>query len=167
MSSQVADEENRFALIEVTCSQDCDFKDHADTFGVQMCLIHNVFIRCLNCIYYYAPRVKKGDEIAFAGYCLLLTEALHTHHQEEEGLLFPFLQTKFDMNRNLEQHASFNTKITPFEEYIRGVMDKKEAFDGEKVRNLVESFGDDLVEHLHEEVIFNSNPLVNKLISNL
>ena len=68
--------------------------------------------------------------------------------------MFPFLQTKFDMNRNIEQHANFNSKIAAFEEYIRGVMEDKVTLDGEKVRNLVEGFGDDLVEHLHDEVNF-------------
>jgi len=157
MSSQDFDEKTRFPILKVTCSQDLNFKflqDHVSTFGIDMALIYNVFIRCLNSIYYYAPRVKKGDQVAFAGYCLAFTEIVHGHHHSEEEIIFPFLQSKIDMNHNLEQHAKFTRRVDSFEEYMKGVKRKKEVYDSERVRKFLEDFGDDLVAHLHDEVRF-------------
>src|SRR5258705_9665588 len=114
-----------------------------------MILIHNVFIRSLNSIYHCAPIVKKEDESAFAGYCLTFTENVRVHHDMEEEVVFPFLQTKFDMGVNVEQHAKLTSGIKALEQYMNGVMYDKSPYDGAKVRELIESFGDDLVEHLN------------------
>lgn len=146
------DGKDRYALIPVTYSPDWNFKDHVTTFAVEMILIHNVFIRSLNSIYHYAPRVKKDDETAFAGYCLTFTENIRVQHDMEEEIIFPFLQTKFDMGVNVEQRAGLTSGVNALEQYMNEVSSHKSAYDGAKVRELIESFGDDLVEHLHDEV---------------
>ena len=96
--------------------------------------------------------MKKEDETAFAGYCLTFTENVRVHNDMEEEIVFPFLQTKFDMGVNVEQHAKTTSGIRALEEYMNDVLSHKIAYDGDKVRELVEGFGDDLVEHLHDEV---------------
>jgi len=151
-ASQVTSGKDRFALIPVTYSPDWNFKDHVATFSIEMILIHNIFIRSLNSIYHCAPVVKKEDETAFAGYCLTFAENVRVHHDMEEEIVFPFLQTKFDMGANVEQHAQTTSGIRALEEYMNDVLSNKTAYDGAKVRELVEGFGDDLVEHLHDEV---------------
>ncbi|KDR77177.1 hypothetical protein GALMADRAFT_246427 [Galerina marginata CBS 339.88] len=148
----MSSEENRYPLIPVTFSSDWDFNDHAATFGIEMSLIHNVFIRGLNSIWYHAPLVKKADAISFAGYSLTWVILIHDHHHGEEEIVFPFLQAKFNMGDNVEQHAAFLKELNAFEEYMTGVFKNKETYDGEKVRGLVEAFGDTLVNHLHEEI---------------
>jgi len=142
----------RFPLIPVTVSPDLDFTDHAASFGVEMALIHNVIIRCLNSIHYNAPLVKQGDELGFVGYCLSWSHLLHDHHHGEENIIFPFLQSKFDMNENIEQHEAFTGGLNAFDEYLKSVSARKATYDGEKTRQLVEAFGDTLVTHLHDEV---------------
>ena len=153
MSSHATDEKTRFKLIPINCPPDCSFSDdRTATFWIDMSLIHNVLIKCLNSIYYNAPHVKQRDKCAFAGYCLSFTKLLHVHHHAEEEIVFPFLQTKLDMKHNLEQHATFTMQLEAFESHMKAIKNKKEDYDSEKVRKFVENFGDELVEHLHEEV---------------
>ena len=121
-------------------------------FAADMSLVHNVFIRGLNSIWRNAPLVKPKDIGAFAGYSITCINTLHQHHHGEEKFIFPFLQTKLDMAHNLEQHEGFQAGMDAFEEYMKKVQSKKEAFDGEKTRELLKAFADPLVQHLHEEV---------------
>lgn len=147
-----SDSKPRFALIDVPTSSDYDWTDNAATFGTQMALIHNVFIRCLNSIYHNAPLVKKDDEASFVGYCLSFTAIIHDHHHGEEEIIFPFLQEKFDMKCNVDQHQKFTAQLEAFEHYLNEVGTGGKPYDGHKARELVEVFGDTLVEHLHDEV---------------
>ncbi|PPR04831.1 hypothetical protein CVT24_010252 [Panaeolus cyanescens] len=147
----MASQSNRYPLISVNPGS-YDFNNHAETFSVQMSLIHNVFIRCLNSIWYHAPLVKKEDEEAFVGYCLIWSKIIHGHHRAEETIVFPFIQAKFDMSTNVDQHKGFLGPFEEFEAYLKSVSAKTSAYDGEKVRALVEAFGDTFVEHLHEEI---------------
>lgn len=155
MTSQVTEEKTRFPLIPVNCPVGINLtEDQTTTFAIDMSLIHNVFIRALNSIYHAAPIIKNKDKTAFAGYCLTFAELVHEHHHTEEEIIFPVLQGKIDMDHNLEQHATFATQITAFEDYMKNVQGKKEEYDAEKVIDLLEAFGDHLVEHLHDEVRF-------------
>lgn len=148
----MASEDHRYPLIPITFSSEWDFSDHVATFGIQMCLIHNVFIRCLNSIWYHAPLVKESDEVAFVGYSLAWIAMIHHHHHGEETIVFPFLQSKLDMSHNVDQHASFLDQLDSFEEYLKQLSTGKEVYNGGKVRELVEAFGDTLVSHLNDEV---------------
>ncbi|KAF9530555.1 hypothetical protein CPB83DRAFT_850538 [Crepidotus variabilis] len=148
-----SDPKTRYPLICLPAgAADWDWTNSAATWAIQMTLIHNVFIRHLNSISYHAPLVKTGDEQAFVGYCLAFTEHLHDHHDGEETIIFPFLQEKFDMSVNIEQHAKFNTFLAAFEGYIKNVQSRQDNYDGNKTRGLVEALGDVLVEHLHDEI---------------
>lgn len=127
-------------------------EDHAEFFHVDMSLIHNVIIRGLNSCWVNAPLVKPKDEQAFAGYALTLIELIRSHHHGEETIIFPFLQTKFDMGDNINQHAEFHDGIEAFEKHFLDVKNKSEKYDAEKTRALLRAFADLLVEHLHSEV---------------
>jgi len=122
-----------------------------------MSLLHNVIIRAMNNIYTYAPLLPTSPNpnpniSSFVTYCTLFLEFVHTHHHTEETIVFPFIQTKIDMSENLEQHKAFDEGVKLFEQYVKDVEGGKEVFDGSKIRELVEAFGDVLVEHLHQEV---------------
>ncbi|KAF9530556.1 hypothetical protein CPB83DRAFT_850540 [Crepidotus variabilis] len=148
-----SDSKTRYPLIDLPAgAANWDWTDNAATWGIQMALIHNVFIRHLNSIYYHAPLVRKGDEQAFVGYCLAFTELIHDHHNGEETIIFPFLQEKFDMKVNVDQHAKFTTFLEALDVYLAEVQTEKQTYDGNKIRELVEAFGDILVEHLHDEI---------------
>ncbi|KAF9530565.1 hypothetical protein CPB83DRAFT_167332 [Crepidotus variabilis] len=148
----MSSEREQYALLPVPWSPETNFKDHVATLATEMICVHNSFIRCLNNMYYYAPRVKKGDEASFVGYCLMFLNLLHNHHSIEEELVFPVLQTKLDMTPNIEQHKSFHEGMDNFERYLKDVQDKKEVYDGDKLVGLLDGFSYPLVEHLNDEI---------------
>ncbi|KAF5325493.1 hypothetical protein D9619_009722 [Psilocybe cf. subviscida] len=148
----MTDSTTRYPLIQVEVPSNVNFRDHAATFAIEMSLIHNVFIRGLNSLFTMAPRVTEADAIDFAGYALTWTHLLHAHHHGEETILFPFFKTKFDMDHNVNQHKEFIEPMKAFEDYMVEVQKKQAPFDGQKAREIIESFGDVLVTHLHEEI---------------
>lgn len=141
-----------YALIPVPPLPTNFHDNHEESFHVDMALIHNVIIRGLNSCWVNAPLVKPKDEQAFAGYVLTLTVLIGDHHHGEETIIFPFLQTKFDMGDNINQHAAFHDGIEAFKKYILDVKNKSEKYNAEKTRTLLKAFADMLVEHLHGEV---------------
>ena len=151
------------ALPSIPFVQDLD-SDILGLFAADMSLVHNVFIRALNSMWRNAPLVKPKDVGAFAGYSITCIQTIHQHHHGEEAYIFPYLQTKLDMAHNLEQHEGFQTGMDAFEDYMKKVQSKEEAFDAEKTRDLLKAFADPLVQHLHEEVrLFASNTNCLKL----
>jgi hypothetical protein len=147
------DEKNRFPLLAVSSPPDCDYEANLSaTYGIEAKLFTNVCIRSLNSIYYNAPRVKPGDEADFAGYCLTAFFSIGGHQQQSlENIFFPVLQKKHDMTPFVQQHASYSDRLNKLLEYMKSVA-AKGAYDGQKVRELLESFGDELVKTLREEV---------------
>lgn len=150
MSSQ---DNNRFPLITISCPADCDFDAYLPaTYGLEAQIFVNTCIRGLNSIYYNAPRVKPGDEGDFAGYCLSTLAAISGHQYETlEKLFFPVLQKKYDVTPYVQQHASYRDQLNTLTEYLKTVAGKG-PYDGQKVRELLDSFGDQLVKTLSEEV---------------
>jgi len=148
----------RFPLIPITFSPNWDFSDNVATFSIQMTLFHNVLIRCLNSIYEHGPSIpaSSSDVIPFVGYALAWISTVHAHHHGEEDIVFPFLQANFpdEMQKNIDEHRMFMEGLDALEEYVKAVYEGKKdvEWDGEKVRSLIDAFGDGLVEHLHEEV---------------
>jgi len=149
-----SDEKNRYLLFPVACPSDCDFEsDFIATYGIESKLVVNASIRVLNSIYYNAPRVEPGDEGHFAGYCLTTLGAIYRDRQVQmlEKIVFPLLQKKQDMTPFVKQHASYRDRINTFTEYMESVA-AKGPYDGKKIRELLESFGDELVQTMCEEV---------------
>ncbi|KAF9048743.1 hypothetical protein BJ165DRAFT_1414466 [Panaeolus papilionaceus] len=145
--------EEKYPLLPVTVPPNCTFQDHVATFATEMSLIHNVFIRGLNSMWHNAPRVNGvEDEVSFAGYCLSWVWLMHDHHEGEEKIIFPFLQTKFPMHHNVEAHHAFLEGLNNFEAYMKSVQVSEEEYDGAKVRTLLDSFAAVLVKHLQEEI---------------
>ncbi len=55
-----------------------------------MALVHNCFIRGLNCIYLQAPNVKEPKDISdFTTFMHAWIFTLHEHHGNEEKFFFP------------------------------------------------------------------------------
>ena len=148
-----SDEKNRFPLIPVSCSADFDFEsDVIATYGFEGKLFTNASIRSLNSIYYNAPRVKPGDEGDFAGYCLASLEGVCGHQEYGlEKVIFPVLQKKHDMTPFVRQHAAYKDRINALNVYMKSVA-AKGPYDGQKVRELLDAFGDELVQTLQAEV---------------
>jgi len=149
-----SEEKNRYPLIQVDCPVDCDFNSNfTATYGIELGLYQNTLIRCLNSIYYNSVRVKPGDEAAFAGYGLSLIASIRGHQSEGLGKIWlPFVQAKYDTTSHVEYHAHCDKILKPLEEYLKKVSSGEQAYDGQKVRELIESFGDYLVKVFHVEM---------------
>ncbi|KAK0101908.1 hypothetical protein ONS95_001280 [Cadophora gregata] len=125
--------------------------------ATEMCLIHNVMIRILNCIYLQAPNVKHDKDIAdFTTFMHAFLILLHEHHSNEEKHFFPMLEeyigTPGWMEKNVEQHHAFAHGLEGFEEYVKALRAGKETYDGVKIQKLVDDFAPVLVEHLSDEI---------------
>jgi hemerythrin-like domain-containing protein len=122
-----------------------------------MSLAHNGIIRGLNSIYLQAPNIPRDNKIIirdFLLYCQFWSESMHHHHDAEEALFFPEIESitnvKGSMEKNIEQHRAFTPGFDAFYEYCKTCSPSK--YDGQKLRGLVQAFADPLVKHLHEEI---------------
>jgi hemerythrin-like domain-containing protein len=122
-----------------------------------MALAHNGILRGLNSIHIQAPNIPKTDLTAirdFLTYCQCWSESMHHHHDAEEENFFPNIESITCvaglMQRNVEQHRAFTPGFEQFQEYCQ-TCDPK-AYDGAKLRALVEAFAEPLTQHLHDEV---------------
>lgn len=125
--------------------------------ATDMALVHNCFIRILNCIYLQAPNVKKEKDIEdFVFFMHGLVLSLHEHHSNEEEFFFVWLEDyigiKNYMEKNVEQHQAFAAPLLAFEIYVKALMDKKETYDAAKVLSLIDGFGPILTTHLTDEI---------------
>ena len=51
---------------------------------------------------------------------------------------------------NVEQHEQFLPKVEELEQYLKDVQEGKAKYDGKHIVDVVESFGDVMVQHLTE-----------------
>ncbi|KAE8443998.1 hypothetical protein EG329_001127 [Mollisiaceae sp. DMI_Dod_QoI] len=126
--------------------------------ATEMCLIHNVFLRILNCIYIQARNVKIDKDVAdFAIFMHALCVTLREHHRNEEKFFFPWLENACGvpsfMEKNVDQHHAFEPGLVKFESYVDALMEKNEKYDGEKVVALIDGFGTTLTDHLKDEIV--------------
>lgn len=128
-------------------------EDPAAHMAGEMSVVHNVLIRSLNAIWHNAALVSAKDTPAFIGYALLVLSAIHSHHETEEKLMFPaFSGAGLNMEENIEQHKAFHEGMEAFEKYLEQVKSNALLYDAVKTRELLKTFADPLVHHLHEEV---------------
>jgi hemerythrin-like domain-containing protein len=126
--------------------------------ATEMCLVHNMLIRMLNCIYLQAPNVKLEKDISdFAIFMHAFLVTIHEHHGNEEKYYFPWLEelnaeAKGTLDKNVEQHHGFAPGLQAFEDYVKALREEKAKYDGAKVRSLIDAFGTALIEHLKDEI---------------
>ncbi|KAG4413505.1 hypothetical protein IFR04_013370 [Cadophora malorum] len=126
--------------------------------ATEMCLVHNVMIRIMNCIYLQAPNVKLEKDITdFTIFMHSFLVLLHEHHGNEEKFFFPMLEeyigTPGWMEKNVAQHHAFSRGLEGFEEYVKALQGGKAMYDGTKIRKLVDDFAPVLAEHLTDEIV--------------
>jgi hypothetical protein len=56
------------------------------------------------------------------------------------------------MEKNVEQHHASNAGLEGFGKYVKALREKKEPYDGAKVRSWVDAFAPALMTHLKDEV---------------
>ena len=65
--------------------------------------------------------------------------------------MFPRFEEKLGkeaMQVNLEQHELFIPKVEELEQHLKDVQEGKEKYDGQRIIDMIESFGDTMVQHL-------------------
>ncbi|KAL2060871.1 hypothetical protein VTL71DRAFT_8923 [Oculimacula yallundae] len=125
--------------------------------ATEMCLVHNVMIRILNCIYLQAPNVRLTKDITdFTIFMQSFIILLHEHHANEERYFFPWLEEDLGipgfMEKNVEQHHAFSPSLALFEEYVKLLREGKEIYDAARVRKLLDDFAPILARHLTDEI---------------
>ena len=131
----------------------------SDDFGAniagEMAMVHNVIIRSFGSIWKNAPLVTPKDIPAFLCYSKAAVAMLHEHHHTEEEIFFPVLAKEGlaeMVEGNVEQHKAFHDATSVLEEYLKVVERDTGKYDANKMRELLQSLGDPLVGHLHDEV---------------
>lgn len=124
-----------------------------------MAMSHNSFIRALNAIYLQCrgldTATHKSEDISdFLTYCQVWTDKLQLHHDIEEEHFFPDLEKLigqkglFDTDRH--QHEAFRDGFHKFANYVNETNPGR--YDGLKLQQIIDSFGNDLETHMHDEI---------------
>jgi hemerythrin-like domain-containing protein len=127
----------------------------ASTVATEMALVHNVMIRGLNSMLAQAPFVSPTDINDFMEYCISFCVFDREHHEAEEILVFPVLETLTNtpgiMEKNVVQHEEFLPKIHDFQVYVKQVRLGVAVYDAKKIIGLIERFADLFTAHLTAE----------------
>ncbi|KAF7558992.1 hypothetical protein G7046_g5183 [Stylonectria norvegica] len=132
----------------------------ARKLAAEMTLVHNVFLRGINAVYNQcvnvAARGSAKDKLDFAHFAgqwgVLITE----HHDMEEAEIFPDINDMTGvpglMDANVEEHSAFHDGLEKYTEYTDAVKSGTTELDGEKLRNMIDSFMPILRTHLANEI---------------
>ncbi|KAK3997762.1 hypothetical protein QBC44DRAFT_391905 [Cladorrhinum sp. PSN332] len=140
-------------------SKDANAKPDAFDYNAsEMAGIHNVIIQGLNSIYLQAPHVQlqPAEHKSFCKYILAFYRLLHVHHTGEEEMFFPAVEKmsgiKGVMDGNIEQHRVFGAGLDNLKLYAEAVLADKETYEGGKVVEIIDGFGESLAKHLADEI---------------
>ncbi|KAG8907997.1 hypothetical protein FRB99_001163 [Tulasnella sp. 403] len=133
--------------------------------SIHMAVAHNMIIRSYNSMLYYSGAVEPGTKrfSAFLAYCELAVYSLataqngmlHNHHQMEEQLYFPFLESKLGqgaMSHNVTEHEHFHDGLIQFENLVASLKSGKAQWNVNEFRAAIYAFATPLIEHLAEEI---------------
>ncbi|KAK2594274.1 hypothetical protein QQS21_008053 [Conoideocrella luteorostrata] len=129
--------------------------DLLTTAATHMALLHNSLIRGFNSIYLQAPHVQMVDVDDFIGYALTWHKFMVSHHDDEEGKLFPEMveilgdaEIWGDMQA---EHESFLPGLKSLETHLK-THNSTTGLSPSALLAIMDSFRDDLENHLHHEV---------------
>ncbi|KAK7044583.1 hemerythrin domain-containing protein [Favolaschia claudopus] len=88
----------------------------------------------------------------FLGYCRAWASSIVGHHDSEEEVLFPFLNTKLDFSTEIEQHVHVAKGLTDIINYIDAAVADHSKFAAAELKDMMVSLSGHLFEHLDEEV---------------
>jgi hypothetical protein len=123
--------------------------------GQYMAEFHNTLISAYNAAYSQALGVKSGSQDAadLLLYCQIICELTHEHHDWEEKCYFPaigqFSGEPDIMGSNVEEHGAFEHSLGEFNAWV--LETKKEDYDGQKLKMLLEALVPTLGQHFQSE----------------
>lgn len=124
----------------------------------EMIAIHNCLLRSINAIYLQCINIEKSpqDIPDFVEYSLVWGEVIREHHSSEESEVFPDIEQRAGvaglMAGNIEQHHTFHDGVEQYEAYLQDVKAGKEKYDGQKLKEIIDSFAPTLHQHLKDEI---------------
>jgi hemerythrin-like domain-containing protein len=129
--------------------------NHAEYCAIQMTLVHNLFIRAINSIYYHAPYVKEPQDINdFLKFCQTFASVMALHHETEETVIFPLwveMTQKDDfMKENVDEHHAFHDGLVKLEGYSTNTAAADYRY--EDLYTILDGFAPLLVSHLSSEI---------------
>lgn len=148
-----------FALISETGvlqRSDIPAEHAAVAIARQMAQAHNAIIRALNSVHNQCTGPKRGspDAAGLLEYCQIWHDALHSHHEIEERVIFPDIEAVTGkpglMAANVQQHRKFDDALEDFRLYVFDI--PPEQYEGAKLLALVKRLGPILTQHLHDEI---------------
>ncbi|KAF3048481.1 hypothetical protein E8E11_009252 [Didymella keratinophila] len=125
--------------------------------ATHMAHIHNAVLRGYNSIYLQAPHVEQEDKAAFVGYALTWYKFVKSHHDDEEGALFPAVAKVLGVEEDEvwggthREHEAFLEGLGAYEKYMEGLATPG-GFDGVRLRAIMEAFKEPFEAHFHSEI---------------
>ncbi|KAK6224736.1 hypothetical protein QIS74_03063 [Colletotrichum tabaci] len=130
----------------------------ANRMAEDMTIIHNLIIRILNTVYLQCVNVEKSpDDIQdFVSYAIEWARMVEEHHHTEEETVFPQIERLAGvpglMQANVAQHEAFHDGLHAYMGYLEKVHKSDEAYSGERLRSIIDSFMPTLRQHLSDEI---------------
>ncbi|KAF8240911.1 hypothetical protein L208DRAFT_1420317 [Tricholoma matsutake] len=113
---------------------------------------HDTFKRGCDIILSHLQAPPKDDLKNFLGYCGAWATAIEHHHDAEEAIVFPFLNTKMDFSGETEQHRVIHYSLEDLHTMIKEAQTDLSKFDVEKMKMQMIALKEPLYTHLDEEV---------------
>ncbi|GKT62139.1 hemerythrin HHE cation binding domain-containing protein [Colletotrichum tofieldiae] len=130
----------------------------ANRMAEDMTMIHNLIIRILNTVYLQCVNVEKspGDVQDFVAYAIEWAKMVEEHHHTEEETVFPQVEQLAGvpglMQTNVAQHEAFHDGLHAYMGYLEKVQKGEEAYSGERLKGIIDSFMPILRQHLSDEI---------------
>ncbi|GKT45527.1 uncharacterized protein ColSpa_05708 [Colletotrichum spaethianum] len=130
----------------------------ANSMAEEMTIIHNLIIRILNTIYLQCINVEKSpkDVQDFVSYAIEWARMVQEHHHTEEETVFPSIEKMAGvpglMQANVAQHEAFHDGLHAYMGYLEKVQKGEEAYSGERLKGIIDSFMPILRQHLSDEI---------------
>lgn len=102
-----------------------------------------------------SPPQSEKELRNFIGYCLAWCKSINSHHDSEEKIVFPLLNTKLDFSREAEQHQVIHAKLDTVDAYLSAALASRSPgneFSAPKLKQMLDELRGPLVAHLDEEV---------------
>ncbi|KAK9316087.1 hypothetical protein V1522DRAFT_420719 [Lipomyces starkeyi] len=117
-----------------------------------MCRLHYAFETAFNNTLKLLEEPPCNDLHNFLGYCKAWCTTLISHHDNEERIMFPYLQRKLDFAKELEQHKNMHKSLTAFLEKVALARKDPATFDPKGMAQILKTTEDNLMTHLHQEI---------------
>ncbi|KAJ7741424.1 hypothetical protein DFH07DRAFT_838041 [Mycena maculata] len=127
--------------------------DPYEALQYNMANTHDTYKLAYKTIIPHLDKPPLDDLDNFLGYCRAWASSIVGHHDSEEDVLFPFLNTKLDFSTEIKQHVVVAEGLTGIIKFIDEAVGDHSKFDSAKLKDMMEALSGPLFEHLDEEVV--------------